>query len=100
MKLHFEKENLSKKQECSALTGNLEGTSLNCVMAKRMNERNSARKTLDILLNCFGKGQIGTQETGSEVECHRREDRGHDKRGDKNNVNNIGRRYSGSKQLE
>ena len=37
MKLHFEEQNLSKKQECSALTSNLEGTSLNCVMAKRAN---------------------------------------------------------------
>ena len=26
MKLHFEEENLSKKQECSTLTSNLEGT--------------------------------------------------------------------------
>ena len=33
MKLHFEEENLSKKQECSALTSNLEGTALSCVMA-------------------------------------------------------------------
>ena len=39
MKLHFEEESLSKKQECSALTSNLEGTALNCVMAKRANER-------------------------------------------------------------
>ena len=37
MKLHFEEEGLSKKQECSALTSNLEGTALNCVMAKRAN---------------------------------------------------------------
>ena len=28
MKLHFQEENLSKKQECSALTSNLEGTAL------------------------------------------------------------------------
>ena len=35
MKLLFEEENLSKKQECSALTSNLEATALNCVMAKR-----------------------------------------------------------------
>ena len=35
MKLHFEEENLSKKQECSALTSNLEGTALSCVMAKK-----------------------------------------------------------------
>ena len=53
--MQFEKKNLSKKQECSALTCNLEGTALNCVMAKRMSERDSARKTFDILLNCFGK---------------------------------------------
>ena len=39
MKLHFEEENLSKKRECSSLTSNLEGTALNCVMAKRANER-------------------------------------------------------------
>ena len=36
MKLHFEEESLSKKQECSALTSNLEGTALNCVMAKSL----------------------------------------------------------------
>ena len=34
MKLHFEEEDLSERQECSALTSNLEGTALNCVMAK------------------------------------------------------------------
>ena len=35
MKLHFEDEDLSERQECSALTSNLEGTALNCVMAKK-----------------------------------------------------------------
>ena len=54
--MHFEEANLSKKQECSALTSNLEGTALNCVMAKRANERDSARKIFDILLNCFSSG--------------------------------------------
>ena len=34
-KLHFEEEKLKKGQECSALTSNLEGTALNCVMAKK-----------------------------------------------------------------
>ena len=34
MKLHFEEEDLSERQECSALTSNLEGTALNCVMAR------------------------------------------------------------------
>ena len=61
MKLHFEEESLSKKQECSALTSNLEGTALNCVMAKRVNERDSARKIFDILLNRFGSGVQGHQ---------------------------------------
>ena len=61
MKLHFEEENLSKKQECSALTSNLEGKALNCVMAKRANERDSARKIFDILLNRFGSGEQGHQ---------------------------------------
>ena len=61
MKLHFEEENLSKKQECSALTSNLEGTALNCVMAKRANERDSTRKIFDILLNRFGSGVQGHQ---------------------------------------
>ena len=61
MKLHFEEENLSKKQECSALTSNLEGTALNCVMAKKANERDSARKIFDISLNRFGSGVQGHQ---------------------------------------
>ena len=59
--MHFEEESLSKKQECSALTSNLEGTALNCVMAKRANERESARKIFDILLNRFGSGVQGHQ---------------------------------------
>ena len=64
MKLNFEEESLSKKQECSALYSNLEGTALNCVMAKRANERDGARKIFDILLNRFrstrapGYGQV------------------------------------------
>ena len=61
MKLQFEEESLSKKQECSALTSNLEGTAISCVMAKRANERDSARKIFDILLNRFGSGVQGHQ---------------------------------------
>ena len=56
MNLHFEEENLSKKQESSSLTSNLGGTALSCVMAKRTNERDSACKIFDILLNRFGSG--------------------------------------------
>ena len=35
MKLHFEEEDLTENQKCSALTSNLGGTALNCVMAKK-----------------------------------------------------------------
>ena len=61
MNWHFEEENLSKKQECSALTSNMQATALNCVMAKRANERNSARKIFDILMNRFGSRVQGHQ---------------------------------------
>ena len=61
IKLHFEEENLSKKQEFSALTSNLEGTALNCVMAKRTIERDRARKIFDILLSRFGSCMQGHQ---------------------------------------
>ena len=44
MKLHFEEEDLSQRQERSALTSNLEGTSLNCVMAKKQYQRDTAEK--------------------------------------------------------
>ena len=39
MKLHFEEEDLTERQECSALTSNLEGTALSCVMAKKQYQR-------------------------------------------------------------
>ena len=67
-KLHFEEESLSKKQECSALTSNLEGTALNCVMAKTANERDCA---FDILLNRFGSGVQEHQATVKFGECIR-----------------------------
>ena len=56
MKLHFEEEDLSERQECSALTSNLEATALNCVMTKKQYQRDTAEKILEILLNCFGSG--------------------------------------------
>ena len=48
MKLHFEKVDLSERQECSALTSNLEGTALNCVMAKKQYQRDTAEKIFEI----------------------------------------------------
>ena len=56
MKLHFEEEDLSEIQECSALTSNLEGTALNCLKVKKQNQRDTAEKIVDILLNRFGSG--------------------------------------------
>ena len=61
MKLYFEEEDLSERQECSALTSNLEGTALNCVMAKKQNQRDTADKIFEILLNRFGSGVQGHQ---------------------------------------
>ena len=79
MKLHFEEENLSKKQECSALTSNLEGTALNCVMAKWANERDSAPKIFDILLNRFGSGVQGHQAMVQFEKRRQRDDESIDK---------------------
>ena len=79
MNLHFEEESLSKKQERSALTNNLEGTALNCVMAKRTNERNSARKIFDILLNRFGSGVQGHQAMVKFEKRRQRDDESIDK---------------------
>ena len=56
MKLHFEKEDLSERQECSVLTSNLEGTALNCVMAKKQYQRDTTEKNFETLLNSFGSG--------------------------------------------
>ena len=61
MKLHFGEKKFSKKEECSSLTSNLEVTALSCVMAKRTNERDSAREIFDILLNSFGSDVQGHQ---------------------------------------
>ena len=55
MKLHFEEEDLSERQECSALTSNLEGTALNCVMTKKQYQQDTAEKIFEILLDrCAG----------------------------------------------
>ena len=56
MKLHFEEEDLSQRQECSALTSNLEEIALNCVMAKKQNQRDTVQKIFEFLLKRFGSG--------------------------------------------
>ena len=79
MKLHFEEEDLSERQECSALTSNLEGTALNCVMAKKQYQRDTAEKIFEILLNCFGSGVQGHQAMMRFEKRRQREDETIDK---------------------
>ena len=77
--MQFEEENLSKKQECSAMTSNLEGTALSCEMAKKTNERDSARKIFDILLNRFGSSVQGHQAMVKFEKRRQRDDESIDK---------------------
>ena len=79
MKLHFEEEDLSERQECSALTSNLEGTALNCVMAKKQYQRDTAEKIFEILLNRFGSGVQGYQAIMRFEKRRQREDETIDK---------------------
>ena len=51
MRLHCEEEDLTERQECSALTSNLEGTALNSVMPKKQYQWDTAEKSFEILLN-------------------------------------------------
>ena len=74
MKLHFEEEDVSERQECSALTSNLEGTALNCVMAKKQYQRDTSEKIFEILLNCFGSGVQGHQAMMRFEKRRQRED--------------------------
>ena len=79
MKLHFEEEDLSERQECSALTINLEGTALNCVMAIKQYQRVTAEKIFEILLNRFGSGVQGRQARMRFEKRRQREDETMDK---------------------
>ena len=79
LKLHFEEEDLSERQECSALTSNLEGTALNCVMAKKQYQRDTAEKIFEILLNRFGSGVQGHQAMMRFEKRRQREDETIDK---------------------
>ena len=74
MKLNFEEEDLSERQECSTLTSNLEGTALNCVMAKKQYQRDTAEKIFEILLNRFGSGVQGHQAMMRFEKRRQRED--------------------------
>ena len=62
MKLHLEQDKLNdERQACIAILRNLEGTTLKCVVAKKEDERDTADKNFEILLNRFGSGMKGHQ---------------------------------------
>ena len=50
-----------ERQACTAILSNLEGTALKCVVAKKEEERDTAEKIFEILLNRFGSGMKGHQ---------------------------------------
>ena len=60
--MHLEQDNLNdERQACTAILSNLEGTALKCVVAKKEEERDTADKIFEILLNRFGSGMKGHQ---------------------------------------
>ena len=62
MRLHLEQDNLNdERQACTAILRNLKGTALKCVVAKKEEERDTADKIFEILLNRFGSGMKGHQ---------------------------------------
>ena len=62
MRLHLEQDNSNdERQACTAILSNLEGTALKCVVAKKEEERDTADKIFEILLNRFGSGMKGHQ---------------------------------------
>ena len=62
IRLHLEQDNLNdERQACTAILSNLEGTALKCVVAKKEEERDTADKIFETLLNRFGSGMKGHQ---------------------------------------
>ena len=61
-RLHLKQDNLNdERQACTAILSNLEGTALKCVVAKKGEERDTADKIFEILLNRIGSGMKGHQ---------------------------------------
>ena len=58
----MEQDNLNdERQACTAILSNFEGTALKCVVAKKEEERDTADKNFEILLNRFGSCMKGHQ---------------------------------------
>ena len=62
MRLDLQHDNLNdERQARTAILSNLEGTALKCVVANKEEERDTADKIFEILLNRFGSGMKGHQ---------------------------------------
>ena len=62
LRLHLKQDKVNdERQACTAILGNLEGTALTCVVAKKEEERDTANKIFEVLLNRFGTGMNGHQ---------------------------------------
>ena len=72
--MHFDEEDLTERQKCSAVTSKLEGTALNSVMAKKQYKQDTAEKFFEVLLNRFGSGVKGQQAMMCFGERRQRED--------------------------
>ena len=60
MRLHLEQDNLNdKRQACTAILSNIEGTSLKCVVEKKKEGRDTSEKISETQLNRFGSGMKG-----------------------------------------
>ena len=61
-RLNLEQDTLNdERKACTAILSNLEGTALKLVVAKKEEERDTADKIFEILLNRFGSGMKGHQ---------------------------------------
>ena len=75
MRLNLEQDNLNdERHACTAKLTNLEGTALKCVVAKKYEERDTAGKIFEILLNSFGSGLKGHQAMMRFEKRRQRED--------------------------
>ena len=79
MKLNFDEEDLTERQQCSALINNPEETSLSYVMAKKQYQWDTAEKFFEISLNRFGSGVQGHQAMMRFEKRRQREDETIDK---------------------
>ena len=60
IRLHLEQDNPNnERQACTAILSNVEGTALNCMVAKKEEELDTSDKIFETLLNRFGSGMKG-----------------------------------------